>query len=64
MAFRIVTILSSFGETRYYLQKRYKILFIPIWLTVRNFKFPFVRKLTFLSKSEAKKFVSEESACE
>ena len=59
MAYRIVSLLNVCGENKFFIQKRYKFLFFRIWITLRDFRFPFPHKLYFLSKMDAKEFISE-----
>jgi hypothetical protein len=59
MAYRIVSMLNVCGENKYLIQKRYKFFIFRIWITVRDYKFPFPQKLYFLSKQDAKVFISK-----
>lgn len=55
MAFKIISLLNPNGD-KYYLQKKYKIIFFDIWVPVFIFKFPVPRKLFFQTESDAKKY--------
>jgi len=58
MAFKIVAVVDSFREKKYYIKKVHKILFLRIATFVRKFTFPLPRKMVFISKSDAKRFIS------
>jgi hypothetical protein len=59
MTFRIVSLFNPLGQKKYYIQRGYKLIFFRIWINVRNNKFPYLNKLSFQSRSEAKEFISK-----
>jgi hypothetical protein len=56
MGFRIVTELNQAGETRFYVQKRYHLLFIKLWFPLLEFSFPSIHPRYFTSKEAAKAY--------
>ena len=46
-------------KAKYYIQKRYRFLFIPYWDYVREGDFPFGDAVYFWDVEEAKKFIED-----
>ena len=58
MSFKIVAIVDPYRIKKYYIQIVHKILFLHFSTFIREFAFPLSRKMSFLSKSDAKRFIS------